>query len=190
LNLVFGLNEPVSGSIFSGRFQYCVRCGQAKPAARSDFEFQCEACGHRHFVNPIAAVVALLSNREGELLLIRRARDPGRGKLGLPGGFVDPGEAAEEALGREVREETGLTVAQWHYFGSLPNQYLYQGYYTPTLDLFYTGTTASFAEARALAEVEALVIVRPGEIAFQEIAFSSNEKALRCYASGQSLGHG
>ncbi|MBI5585340.1 MAG: NUDIX hydrolase [Deltaproteobacteria bacterium] len=48
--------------------------------------------------------------REDQVLLIRRGREPGRGRLSIPGGGVKLGEALEQALRREMREETGLTV--------------------------------------------------------------------------------
>jgi 8-oxo-dGTP diphosphatase len=59
---------------------------------------------------PIRAVGALLQDAHGRLLLVRRAHDPGRGLWSLPGGRVDPGEDDQQALVREMQEETGLTV--------------------------------------------------------------------------------
>jgi len=54
------------------------------------------------------AVVALIFNKEGKILGVSRKNNPN--DMGLPGGKVDPGETLEEALIREVKEETGLTV--------------------------------------------------------------------------------
>jgi len=49
-------------------------------------------------------------DREGRLLLIRRGREPNRGRWSLPGGRVEPGETDEQALVRELAEETALVV--------------------------------------------------------------------------------
>ena len=58
----------------------------------------------------IPCVGAVLTDGQGRLLLIRRANEPGRGLWSLPGGRVEPGETDEQAVVREVAEETGLTV--------------------------------------------------------------------------------
>lgn len=54
---------------------------------------------------------ALVHDAAGRLLVIRRATEPGRGRWSVPGGRCEPGETAAETAVREVREETGLTVA-------------------------------------------------------------------------------
>ena len=58
----------------------------------------------------MAAVGAIVRDDTGRLLVIRRAHDPGKGLWSIPGGRIEPGESPEEALAREVREETGLEV--------------------------------------------------------------------------------
>ena len=58
---------------------------------------------------PFLAVSATIY-RDGRVLLVRRARAPGRDLFSLPGGVVEAGETLAEAAAREVLEETGLTV--------------------------------------------------------------------------------
>lgn len=60
-------------------------------------------------VRPQLAASAVIF-RDAKILLVRRARDPGRGRYSLPGGRVEWGETLEQAVHREVAEETGLTV--------------------------------------------------------------------------------
>jgi 8-oxo-dGTP diphosphatase len=56
------------------------------------------------------AAVGAIALQDGCLLLIRRGHAPSRGRWSLPGGRVEPGETAQEAVAREVAEETGLAV--------------------------------------------------------------------------------
>jgi ADP-ribose pyrophosphatase YjhB (NUDIX family) len=58
----------------------------------------------------IPCVGGVIKDDQGRLLLIKRGHAPGAGRWSLPGGRIEPGETDAEALVREMREETGLTV--------------------------------------------------------------------------------
>ena len=60
---------------------------------------------------PLVAVDAVVLRPDGSLVLVKRAKEPFRGFWALPGGFVRYGERVEDAVKREVMEETGLEVA-------------------------------------------------------------------------------
>ena len=71
----------------------------------------CDACGRDGYSNPAVAVdaVALREGESGtEVLLIRRGGEPWKGRLAVPGGFVDYGEDPAHAVLRELEEETGV----------------------------------------------------------------------------------
>jgi ADP-ribose pyrophosphatase YjhB (NUDIX family) len=167
-------------------FAHCPRCaaGQPVPTVRERHApFRCEACGFTLFFNAASAVAAILVREDGRALFIRRGTDPAQGKLGMPGGFVDPGESAEHALVREIREEVGLEVTALHYLCSHPNRYVYSGVTYTTLDLFFTGSAANPGRAVALDAVESLEWEDPLSIDLEEFAFDSAREALCAYRS-------
>lgn len=92
--------------------RFCCSCGapvEYRPAfgrARA----VCTSCGRIHFEDPKVAV-AVLAERDGQVLLIRRGVNPGLGKWSLPAGYVEAGEDPREAAARELKEETGLEVS-------------------------------------------------------------------------------
>jgi ADP-ribose pyrophosphatase YjhB (NUDIX family) len=67
----------------------------------------------------IACVGAVILNAADELLVIQRGHEPAVGRWTLPGGRIEPGESAEQAVVREVLEETGLVVSVIREVGSL-----------------------------------------------------------------------
>jgi len=96
-------------------WRFCPRCSAEGTHTRSRFE--CTACGYVAWANSVPGVHALIE-RDGKILLGRRAFDPGAGCWGLPGGFLEEGEEPGAGLRREVREETGLDVEPGELFGT------------------------------------------------------------------------
>lgn len=70
----------------------------------------CAACDVCFYENPVPAVAAVAADGEGRLLLVHRDREPQAGKWSLPGGFMEVFESPEEALRRELFEETALVA--------------------------------------------------------------------------------
>lgn len=162
-------------------YRYCPRCAAEAMTVRGPQLVVCGACGLHLYYNPCAAVGAFLVDRAGRVLFIRRARDPAAGKLGLPGGFIDNGESAEAGLRREVREEVGLEVGPIEFLCSQPNTYPYGGIVYPTLDFYFVAHVADFESARALDEVQGLVVRAQGEVTEDELAFPSLKAAWRVF---------
>ena len=80
---------------------------------------RCPADGSEHFPRTDPAVIMLVTDPDDRCLLARNAAWPGR-RVSILAGFVDPGESAEQAVIREVAEETGITVTNVRYLGSQP----------------------------------------------------------------------
>ena len=118
-------------------------CGSQKFAISSEKSRRCEDCHFEFFLNPSAAVAAFIINGRQELLVVRRAKEPAKGTLDLPGGFTDIGETAGQAVVREVMEETGIAVERADFLFSLPNTYVYSQFPIPTMDLFFLCTVKS-----------------------------------------------
>jgi NAD+ diphosphatase len=89
--------------------KFCTWCG-GKLRKIDDNCFRCETCNVSDYHNPKPTALAIVRNELGELLCTVRALDPGKGMLDMPGGFVDAGETAQEALARELKEELGISV--------------------------------------------------------------------------------
>jgi 8-oxo-dGTP diphosphatase len=70
-------------------------------------------------VRRVPCAGAVIADPAGRLLLIRRRNEPGAGRWSLPGGRIEPGETDEQAVVREVREETGLSVRAGRLLGTV-----------------------------------------------------------------------
>ena len=119
------------------KFLYCPVCGSKAFTIHNFKSKQCEACKFTYYANPCSATAVFIRNERGELLVARRGKEPAKGTLDLPGGFVDMEETVEDGMRREIKEETGLTVNEVKYLFSIPNQYLYSDMLIHTIDMFY-----------------------------------------------------
>jgi ADP-ribose pyrophosphatase YjhB (NUDIX family) len=160
----------------------CPRCGA--PRTGSGSPFRCPACALTLFANPAVGVGAFIADAQGRILFTVRAKDPGKGMLGLPGGFVDAGESAEDALRREAREEIGGTLLEIRYLCSSPNHYLFAGVAYDVLDVFFAARLASDRLVTDADEIAGLRWLHPHEVQESDIAFPSMRTAWRLYRDG------
>lgn len=92
------------------RHAHCSYCGRAY-APGAGWPRTCAGCGNTIWRNPIPVIVTLVPVGAG-LLGVRRDIEPKKGKLALPGGFIDFGESWQHAAARELREETGVDAPE------------------------------------------------------------------------------
>ena len=104
------------------RHGFCAACGKASDQASGGWKRVCPACGTEHFprVDPVVIMLPVYKGgAEPRCLLGRQAAWPA-GRMSALAGFMEPGEAIEEACAREVMEEAGLTVSDVAYHSSQP----------------------------------------------------------------------
>jgi len=98
---------------------HCPICGSATVPSPSGHSTTCPVDGTEHFPRTDPAVIMLVTDPEDRVLLARNARWPGR-RVSILAGFVEPGESLEQAVIREVAEETGIVVTNVRYVASQP----------------------------------------------------------------------
>lgn len=92
------------------KFSFCPACRHelvTRIEEHNRYRF-CPGCGRKYFTNPLPSAVAFVRNSRGELLIIKRGIEPGRGHWALPSGFVEEKEKPEQTVIRELHEETGI----------------------------------------------------------------------------------
>jgi NAD+ diphosphatase len=98
--------------------RFCARCGGATALHRAGWGRRCTQCGAEHFPR-VDPVVIMLPERDDHVLVGRQSRFP-PGNYSALAGFLEPGEAIEEAVRREVFEEAGIRCSTVRYVASQP----------------------------------------------------------------------
>ena len=140
----------------------------------------CTACGKEVFVGPVPSTIFITENSRREILLVKRARSPKKGWWDVPGGFVELDENVEEALAREVKEETNASIKEVSYLGSYVGSYFFQEEYYPILSFAFTGKLAS-DDLKAGDDAAQIRFFSYGKIPFGKIAFIDVKQALKQY---------
>ena len=123
-------------------FKLCPMCGSKNIENHKDRKWLCPDCGFDLYNNVATAVGIIIYDSQKNVLFEVRAKEPRKGFLAVPGGFVDFGESAEEAVVRECREEIGVAVQGARFLCSAPNIYEYKGIVYRTCDLFFAAELA------------------------------------------------
>jgi ADP-ribose pyrophosphatase YjhB (NUDIX family) len=161
-------------------FKRCPRCASEQVSLDAEKAIVCQDCGFTYYQNMASAVGGIIEY-DSRILLTRRARDPQKSMLDLPGGFVDYGEKAEEALVREVYEELNLRIEEVKYLTSAANTYFYKDVLYHVLDLFFVCPVGAIEAIQARDDVAEFLLFKPEQIPFNELAFESTKSALGYY---------
>jgi NAD+ diphosphatase len=130
------------------RHRHCGRCGSRTESASAGHVMKCTSpdCGEEHFPRLDPAIIVLVTDGE-RALLGRQAAWPA-GRYSTIAGFVEPGESLEDAVAREVLEETGVAILEAAYHSSQPWPF------PSSLMIGFTATAAPGAVPRADEELE------------------------------------
>jgi 8-oxo-dGTP pyrophosphatase MutT (NUDIX family) len=177
----------------------CPSCASKKIIFEDNKVFKCPDCDFLYFHNVAAANGCLISVPPSDpsdverLVFLVRGREPGIGKLDLPGGFADPGEGILDGLYRELKEELGWAppipegktlVDVFKLFASFANLYPYRGINYNTCDMYFTISAPGLTpECLKLEEdeVTGVCFLKPDELNLEEIAFEPIKRAMKLY---------
>ncbi|HTK29173.1 MAG TPA: NUDIX hydrolase [Vicinamibacterales bacterium] len=162
-------------------YRFCPRCGgpldRRIVKAGEPERLVCGRCGFVFYLDPKIAVGTIIRAGRGQLVLVRRAIEPGYGRWVFPGGYVDRGEPLTVAAIREAREESGLDVR----LDGLVNIYSYAGR-APVIVVY--AATATGGSLQADDECLEAALFGPDDIPWDDLAFPSTKEGLRDFLAG------
>jgi ADP-ribose pyrophosphatase YjhB (NUDIX family) len=165
-----------------GHYRFCPSCGG--PLALRTLKEEdpqrlvCTTCGFVFYLDPKVAVGTIIRTPDSQLVLVRRAIEPGYGLWVFPGGYVDRGEELTAAAIREAREESGLHVQ----IDGLVGIYSYPA--RPMIIIVYAASVLGGELCRDEESLEARLFAAD-DIPWSSLAFLSTTEAFRDYLAGR-----
>lgn len=165
--------------------KFCSGCGTSvarkTPAGDTRERWVCDSCGIVHYQNP-KIVVGCIPERDGKILLCKRAIEPRYGFWTAPAGFMELGESIAEGAARETKEEACADVKIGRLFASVDAVHAGQ------LHLFFTATLlGDYAAGDESLEVALFDVA---DIPWDELAFLTNRYALEKYVEDAGRDNG
>lgn len=160
------LVHAIALSNWHTRHTFCAQCGaRTEPSPAGEIR-RCTVCGAEHFPRNDPAIIVLVTDDRDRCLLGHQAQWP-TGRFSTLAGFVEPGESLEQAVIREVREETNVEVVDPEYAGSQPWPFpssLMLGFFARAVTTDISVDGEEIAEARWFTRAELRAAVASGEV--------------------------
>jgi ADP-ribose pyrophosphatase YjhB (NUDIX family) len=170
---------PSGGGVppwLASSLNYCTNCGDSLRLGAVEGEYRdrlaCPSCGQIAYVNPRLVVTTIPVTDAGEVVLLRRGIEPGKGWWAQPGGFLEVDETVSEAAIRETLEETGLIVEPGEIVG------LYSRLEAAVVVIAFEAKVTG-GEPRLNPEALEIRTFDPEAIPWQGIAFKTTYWAIR-----------
>jgi NAD+ diphosphatase len=158
-------------------YKFCTNC-KTELVDKDHFK-ECPKCKKQYFFNAKPTVALVLTNNKNEVLLTKRAHDPYKNWWDVTGGFVEPNETLEEAVQRELKEETGLSVSDLKYICSLPENYDFRGEIIPVVAAVFTGKAVDNETVVVADDVADYKFVPVDQVDVDTIAFDNQREVIR-----------
>lgn len=165
---------------------FCQRCGK-KLSEKDPNSLICEN-NHTTFRIPAPAVGVFFIDSENKIILSVRGINPGKGKLDCIGGFVNQNESFEDAILREIKEETGLSrddFSTLKYICSAPNIYRFEKEDKPVVSVFFVAKLYNESKIKPSDDVAEIIIKDINEVNIDDfsnydvkVSFSNLKKFL------------
>src|SRR3989344_959473 len=136
-------------------------------------EQNCEICA---FNNPKVTVTAIII-KDNKLLLLKRNKDPFKGKWDLPGGFLNQNEQPSDGLKRELKEELNIEVTSLNFINTFPRNYTWKERTVPVSDHFYL--TDIQGDIKLDDENSEFQFVNLKDISIEDIAFENSKEMIK-----------
>jgi len=160
------LTHAVALANWHETFTHCPRCGSPTDPVASGHARKCPVDGSEHFPRVDPAMIVLVTDPADRALLARNAMWPQR-RVSILAGFVEAGESAEQAVAREVAEETSIAVSAVTYLGSQPwpmPQSLMLGFQAAAVGTEIKVDADEIAEARWYSRADLSAAVASGDL--------------------------
>jgi ADP-ribose pyrophosphatase YjhB (NUDIX family) len=164
--------------------KFCANCGakvvQRVPPGDSLPRWVCDECGEIHYQNP-KLVVGTIPERDGRILLCRRAIEPRYGYWTLPAGFMENDETTAQAAARETLEEAGASIEMGKPFTLISVPRVNQ------VHLYYRARLLNL-EFKPGEETLEVALMDDGQIPWKEIAFRTVGLTLKHWFADRNRG--